>query len=219
LLYPEMLRLPVPKATTGLPGTVFHDHTGALAWLEAELANLVAAVRHAAEHGPRPAAWRLADTLRGYFWRRRHMVDWLAVAQAGLAATEGQDDLQAKAAAHRHLGLVCQCLGDYAHAVGHYTNAVALARQAGWVEGQAAVLGDLALVQTDLGQLQQAADRHIQLLALNREIGSKAGQAIALGNLGAVTREMGRLEQAADYLTQAWPCTGRSAPRAAKLPS
>jgi hypothetical protein len=76
LIYPEKLRLPVP----GLPAAtaLFTDHTQAGAWLDAERSNLVSAV----EHGPRPAAWGIADGLRGYFWLRAHTVDWQVTARA-----------------------------------------------------------------------------------------------------------------------------------------
>jgi DNA-binding SARP family transcriptional activator len=54
-------RLPVPVAS---------DHTEALAWLDAELPNLMAAISHAAAHGPHVFARQLADTLRGYLFMR-----------------------------------------------------------------------------------------------------------------------------------------------------
>jgi tetratricopeptide (TPR) repeat protein len=203
LLHPQMLRLPLPPADAGLPSAGFDDRPGALGWLDAERANLVAAVRHAAAHGPRPAAWLLADVLRNYFWASRHMVDWLAAANAALGAAEAEGDPQAQAAAQRGLGLARYFAGDYAHAAEHHTRALALARQAGWTEGEAAALSALAMVHTELGQLQQAADHYAQALALHRQLDSKAGQAVTLSNLAEVTRQIGRPEQALDQLTQA----------------
>jgi len=203
LLYPEKVRLPVPQPAAGLPAVGFEEQREALAWLDAERGNLVAAVQDAAKHGQRPLAWLLADALRGWFWHSRHMVDWLAVANAALAAAEGEGDPQAQAAAHRNLGMALQCMGDYAQAAEHYSSALALARQAGWVEGEAASLGDFGQRCRELGQLEQAAGHLTQALALWREIGSRDGEAVALANLGMVTRELGRLEQAASRLTHA----------------
>jgi hypothetical protein len=82
-----------------------------VAWLDAERANLVAAVQHAAEHGPQPAAWLLADALRGYFWLRRWTVEWAVAAGAGLAAAERADDLRAQAAGQLSLGGASQTIG------------------------------------------------------------------------------------------------------------
>src|SRR6266536_3076989 len=203
LVSPEMLRLPLPTADPGLPPASFDGRADALGWLDAERPNLVSATRHAAAHGPRPVAWLLADVLRGYFWGGRHMVDWLAVANAALCAADADGDPQARAAARRNLGLAYYFLGDYVRAAEHHTGALALARQAGWVEGEAATLGNLAMVHTELGHLRQAADHHARALALNRQIGSKAGQAIALGNLGHASLRMGTLQRAVDQLTQA----------------
>lgn len=201
LLYPQMQRLPIPKAATA-PTTVGLDEpVGALAWLDAERANLVASVRQAADHGPRPLAWLLADTLRGYFWHHRHMVDWLAVAHAALTAAQGADEPQAQAVAHRNLGTACQCLGDHTKAAEHHTSALALARQAGWLPGEAAVLSNLGMLYSQRGQLQRAVHHYAQGLALYRQTGSKGGQAITLANLGHVIRELGRPEQAVEHLT------------------
>jgi DNA-binding SARP family transcriptional activator/tetratricopeptide (TPR) repeat protein len=203
LLYPERVRLPIPDAPAGLPVAGFDEPGGALAWLDAERANLVAAAQQAAEHGPRPPAWLLADTLGGYFWHHRHMGDWIAVAHAGADAATAADESRAQAATHHSLGMARWCLGNYAQATEHFTSALARARQAGWVDGQAACLGDLAFVSSELGNQEQAADHLTHALALHQQTGHKGGQAIALNNLGHVYLQMGRPEQAADQLTEA----------------
>jgi DNA-binding SARP family transcriptional activator len=71
LLYPQLPRLPVPPPLPGCPPAGFDTPAAALAWLDAERANLVAAVQRTAEHGHRSLAWLLADTMRGYSWQRR----------------------------------------------------------------------------------------------------------------------------------------------------
>ncbi|TDV49703.1 AfsR/SARP family transcriptional regulator [Actinophytocola oryzae] len=62
-LDPGTSRLSVPEPANG-------DLTEALAWLDAELPNLMAAITHAAAHGPQVFAWQLADALRGYLFLR-----------------------------------------------------------------------------------------------------------------------------------------------------
>src|SRR5262249_12887801 len=104
LIYSEVARLPEPvtsraaKPARRADPPIFTDSVTALAWLDAERENLVAAATQAAEQGPRPVAWRLADALRGYFHLRMHTVDWLAVAGAGLTAAQLDGDLAAQAA-------------------------------------------------------------------------------------------------------------------------
>ncbi|GAA2588850.1 hypothetical protein GCM10010399_18640 [Dactylosporangium fulvum] len=84
LLYPHTVRLP-PEPNPIEP-YAFADTDMARAWLDAELANIVALVRHATRNGLGTEARRLADGLRGYFWIRRPTTDWLAMTSAGVAA-------------------------------------------------------------------------------------------------------------------------------------
>ncbi|GLZ38092.1 BTAD domain-containing putative transcriptional regulator [Actinokineospora sp. NBRC 105648] len=198
LLYPHMLRLPVSGVPPAFPGL-----GEATAWLDGERANLVAAVRFAADHGPRSMAWRLADALRGYFWMCMRRVEWLAVAEAGRSAADADGSPRARAAARLSLADLHFRQGQYRQAVRQYTAALLLARQAGWVEAQAAVLGNLGCVYWQSGRLADAASRFGRGLALSRRIGQPAGEAVAFGNLGLVHWEMGRLAEATTHYTQA----------------
>src|SRR5439155_10748671 len=116
LLYPGMLRLPLP-AMEPVPTVEFGAPAEAVAWLDTELANLIAAVQHAAEHGPHRTSWLLADSLRGYFWLRRSTVDWLEIAGAARSAAERAGDVRAQAAAEHGLGGAYQGAGRYQEAI------------------------------------------------------------------------------------------------------
>lgn len=202
LLYSTMLRLPLSPPHLRQPVRL-SDHRQALAWLDAERANLLAAVQHTAEHGPRPVAWLLADALRGYFWLRMHTIDWLAIGHAALVAAEAENDLRAQAAAQLSLADAHLCQNQYRQAIERYTQALTLNQKTAWLDGQAAALGNLGLVYWELGRLDEAVRHYEQALALDRQTGRLAGQAASLGNLGQVHRELGRLEQATDHSTQA----------------
>jgi len=203
LLYPGRLHLPIPSPTPRQLVGRFDEPAGALAWLRAERANLVAAVSDAAEQGHPQVAWLLADTMRGYFWHHRHMTDWLTVAQAGLAAAAGTDDLRAQAAGHRSLAMALSCLGDYAQAADHHGSALELARRAGWADAEAASLAGLGLTYRDWGRLREAAGHLTQALARYRQTGSKLGEAVTLVNLAGVTRELGWPQRAAGHAGEA----------------
>ncbi|WP_260189510.1 AfsR/SARP family transcriptional regulator [Actinophytocola gossypii] len=199
LLYPHMLRLPVPVTETRAPSAVT-DPATASGWLDTERGNLVAAIQHA---GSRPVAWLLADALRGYFWMCARKVDWQTAAEAGLAAAEAAGDPMALAAARLSLADLNFRQGRARLAVRHHTHALLYARRAGWPEAQAAVQGNLGLVHRRSGRLTSAAARFGRGLTLSRAIGQTAGEAVALGNLGLVHWEMGRLALAADHHAQA----------------
>jgi DNA-binding SARP family transcriptional activator len=212
LLYPEILRLPAADAgrsgaTVADAPATFDDHAAALAWLDAERANLVAAAVHAADHGPRPVGWRLADALRGYFHLRMVTVDWLAVARAGLAAAEmdadGRGAGAGQAAARLSLGDLHWRLSRYPEAIEHYAAAATLAEAAAWPQGQAAVHGNLGNVYQQSGRLTQAAAEYRQALDIAEETGWARLEAANLDNLAAVHWELGRLAEAADYSVRA----------------
>ena len=203
LLYPHMLRLEVRTCGHELPPAGFRDDTEALAWLTAERAGLLAAVRHAARHGPRPAAWLLADTLRGYFWRSRNTVDWLEAARAGMSAAVAEGDLRAQAALHLSLAMAHQCMAQRDAVVEHYTVAADFARQVGWADAQAASVGNLGIVHVEIGNLQEGAECQRQALQLYRQTGRRVGEANTLANLGVVYRELGELARSADHQVEA----------------
>jgi tetratricopeptide (TPR) repeat protein len=195
LLYPGKLRLAVPAPEMTAK---FDDDAAALAWLDAERGNLVAAVEHGAEHGPRPAAWLIADALRGYFSMTIHLTEWRAIAAAGLAAARADGDLRGQAAAQISLADSHRVSSLYREAIEHYTQASTLSRQAGWSDGQATALGNAGTAYWGLGQLATAADHFSRSAAISHEAGQYAFEAVHLGNLSSVYQDMGRLAEAAE---------------------
>jgi tetratricopeptide (TPR) repeat protein/transcriptional regulator with XRE-family HTH domain len=209
LLYPGMSLLAAPEPRSG----VFADDVAALGWLEAERANLLAAVQHTAVHGPHPAAWLLADALRGYFWLRLYTADWMATARAGLTAAEAAGARRAEAASRLSLADAYQSQARHRRALAQYTEVLALTRQEEWIEGQVATLNGLGRVYWQIDRLEEAVDHLSQALAIDRATGSVRGQAMRLANLGAMYHEMGRLSLAADHYEQALAITRETGQR------
>lgn len=197
LLYPMILRLP------SSPVELFASDVEASAWLDAERDNLVAAVRHAADHGPRRAAWRLADALRGFLYLRMHLADWEVVGAAALRAAEAEGALDGQAAARLSLGLLHVMTGRYDDAIAGYTAARAACRDAGWAPGEAAALGNLGNVHLELDRLDEAADMYAEALDMHRRTGVVAGEAGQLANLALVQGLRGELHASAANLEKA----------------
>ncbi|MEV5738692.1 tetratricopeptide repeat protein [Microbispora rosea] len=211
LLYPNMIRLPSAAPPTG---RVPVGRGGALAWLDAEHLNLVAAVTHAEEYGQRAAAWRLADGLRGYFARRRHSVHWFAVAEAGLSAARAEGDLQAQAALHLSTAHAYNVTARRQQALAHLGRALDLSRRVGWREGHAIALTNIGSVQMDLGRLDEAKTSLLRSLDLRRQGGHDGNDAMTYNNLGELERMRGRLGAATRHLDRAmeeWRRLGLSA--------
>ncbi|MFI6318907.1 tetratricopeptide repeat protein [Nonomuraea sp. NPDC050556] len=189
LLYPQTLQLAGPTHEAPL---TFDTPAAALAWLDLERANLVAAV----VHGPRRVAWKLADTLRGYLSLRRDPDDWRSVAEAARTAAALDGDLQAQAAAELSLAQAHQSRGMHRQALHHYAQALALARGTGWAECESAVLNNVGNVHWKVGALQDAADHFGSSIAISARTGQRTLHATGLANLSMVHRSMGRLSQA-----------------------
>ncbi len=209
LLIPDRILLPLPESAdlgsqAGLLAT-FDDHAQALAWFDEERPNLVAAVQHAAVHGPRPFAWMLAYAQQGYLNLRMYTVDWLSTAEAALAAAEHEEDVHGQASAHLSLGARYERQGDYVRAATAITRALALAEGCGWLEGQAVALSELGIVRRHTGRLHDAADYFSRSLELARQTGAPTLIAMRLVSLGNIFAETGQLEKAADHYTQVLP--------------
>jgi DNA-binding SARP family transcriptional activator len=217
LLYPEKLRLPSPGDAGPQGQAPFTGRAQALEWLDLEAPNLLAAVRHAADHGPRPLACLLADTLRGYFWLRVPAATWQDVASAARSAAVAEDDLRAQVAAELSLGDLHWHRTRYPEAIEHYREAVRHSQEAGWPDGEAVALAGLGLACWRSGQLQPAATYLTRSLAVARRTGWRAGEMSVLGNLGAVSAELGMLQQAANHFTAALALEPESAMSAGLL--
>ena len=202
LLHPHVLRLPPTPVAPGGHAR-FADHAAGLAWLDAERANLVAAARYAAAHGPRRIAWLLADALRGHFAGHMHIVDWLATAHAAAAAAEADDDRTGQAVAQLNLADALRRLSRYEQSIPHYRRTLELSREVGWLDGEATALSNISGAYLFLGRLPQAAQGLSQVLEIDRQTGRRAGQASRLNNLGVVHWQMGQLERSAGYYRDA----------------
>jgi tetratricopeptide (TPR) repeat protein len=202
VLYGHSMRLPMPAVDAPNPAALT-DEGAARAWLDAERANLVAAIRHAAEHGPRMRAWLLADALRGYFWLGMHTVDWQYAARAALEAAEAEGDPRAQAAAHLSLGDSHFRQGRRGAAIEEYESALTLAERTGWVQCEAAAIGGIGVMYRDSGRLRPAVDYLDRGLKLCRTNGWPHGEATSLLHIGRALMQLGRLAEASECCTRA----------------
>jgi tetratricopeptide (TPR) repeat protein/transcriptional regulator with XRE-family HTH domain len=201
LLSPQKLRVDLPPSHDFAAD--FAEIGDASAWLDAERANLVAAVCHAAEHGPRPVAWLLAESLRGYFWTRMNLPDWRITAYAALAAAEADADVRGQTTAQSGLAHMHFSEGRHHLAIDRYTRSLEFAERAGWQEAEAGIRGNLGAVYRQMGQLHAAADHLTRALRALRQIEHAPSLAVHLLNLGVVKYVLGELNEAAECYGQA----------------
>ncbi|MFJ9871383.1 AfsR/SARP family transcriptional regulator [Streptomyces sp. NPDC101165] len=168
-------------------------------WLEAEQANVLAVINHAACHGPRAVAWHLVSALLGYFWLHLPRATWQVTAQTALDAAVAESDLFGQAAMHHHLGIVRWDRQHAKEAIDHHARVLDISRELGWPPGEVAALGGRGFVEWTMARLDSAYEHFTAGLRINREAGYGHADAFGLIGLGMTCRDLGRLHEAADY--------------------
>jgi tetratricopeptide (TPR) repeat protein/transcriptional regulator with XRE-family HTH domain len=203
VMYPgDRHRLPgVPEPLT--PARSLSSPTAALAWLNAERANLVAIIAYAEAHGWPGHATRLARSLFRYLYLGGHCPESAIVHACAHRAARATGDRQGEAAALIGLGAIDLDQGSFQSGTRSVERALALYRETGDRIGEADSLSVLALVHLHQGRYQQATRNLRHVLALNRETGDQYGEAYSLAALGLIDLRQGRYQPAAAKTGQA----------------
>jgi tetratricopeptide (TPR) repeat protein/transcriptional regulator with XRE-family HTH domain len=175
----------------------------ASAWLDAERANLHAAVGYAAARGRPGHAIAIPAAISGFLFARGHWDQSAALHRAALATARLVGDRAGQAGALHKLGLLQEVTGDYPAAAASHQQALALYRDLGDRLGQASALNQRGVVQWLTGDYPAAAASHQQAIALYRDLGHRVGQAMAISDLGEVQRLTGDYPAAAASQQQA----------------
>jgi DNA-binding SARP family transcriptional activator len=191
---------PAAAALPQMPG-----EADARAWLDQELANLVAVVVHCAGHGWPRHATSLAATLFRYLMYGSHLPEALTVNSQALHAARQSGDLAAEAEALNALGGIGMMNGHFGDAAGQFRAALERYRQCGDRAGEARVLRNLSTTEIQLHNHSAAADYCRQAITACHIAGDSLGAARALTNLAAAETYLGRYDQAAQHLHAALP--------------
>ncbi|MDQ7808796.1 BTAD domain-containing putative transcriptional regulator [Amycolatopsis sp. A133] len=198
VLEPTRKRFP-PAGSPPSCGPRFGTEAEALAWLEAERANLAAVAAAAARDRPRHC-WQLVQTLWRFYFVRGHVHDWIRTHRLALRVVRTLDEPVAEAELRKNLGLAHWRSGDFAEAVGQHHRALALdlANGDGW--GQAKTHNHLGFIHARGGSHGEALAHHRRAVRLYRAAGDRCGEARALVGLGDLHHHAGRrAESAADF--------------------
>ena len=199
VIYPERRdRPPVPPPAT--PAPPLTSGTAALAWLDAERANLVAALVHVANHGWPDRVITLAATLSWYMVTGAQRADALAVHGHRLQAARTLHDRAAEAEALAGLGWTHLNLSEYPEALENAHQALALFRELGDGVGEGLVLNCIGIAQRGW---DEGVVYYQRALELARDVGDEEGEGRALGNLACTYHSWGRYRDAVSYGRQA----------------
>ncbi|HUQ60361.1 ATP-binding protein [Lentzea sp.] len=190
----EFFRMDLPELAEDLPRHDPDSEAAAVAWLDAERANIVAAVQQA---GADPVAWLLTDMLRGHFHFQAHHVDWFAAARAGLAAARQAGARVPTAVMHGSLGLAHWSTGTLADAVEEFGKALDVLRVHRDDRVMTSLLINSGIVNWELGRLRAAARLLGEALEMSPD------NPAVLFNLGGVYLDLGPLSISVAHVTRA----------------
>jgi tetratricopeptide (TPR) repeat protein len=170
-----------------VPGVQPHplsDVSAALAWMDAEYPNLLAAQRIAITNQWHQTVWELAWVVSTFHYRRGRRHEDVAVQRAALDAAHHLADPSARVIAQRHLGRAYVRLGQHEEAIKQLHQALASAEHQQDFTQQAHTRRQLAWAWGRYGNYRQALEHATQALALYRTLGRPEWEADALNTVG-----------------------------------
>jgi tetratricopeptide (TPR) repeat protein len=211
VLMPDGWYMPLAAPQTSVPPPTVMSRADAVGWCETERINLGAAIRLAADRGEHAVAWKLAGTLTGFYYLRKHWADWTASHQVGLAAARHLND---------HFGqawILTSLAGAYLdqrrYREATETSQLALAHwaESGERSGESWVLANLGAAYLGLREIDKALDTCTNALQVGQRTQEPRGEALALLYLGIIYQHQGRYQDARTHTERAvsiWRTTG-----------
>ncbi|MCK9874140.1 tetratricopeptide repeat protein, partial [Nocardiopsis dassonvillei] len=185
------------------PPEVFMGRAQALAWLEAEHDNLIAAVHAAHRHGHTHTAIRLPATLAEYLDLRRRFEEAIAVHTLARDTAHQHADAHGEAMAWNNLGLALQEVRRFGEAIDAHIHDLAYCQQVGDAHGEATAWNNLGAALQEVRRFGEAIDAHTRAREAFQQMGDAHGEATAWNNLGLALQEVRRFEEAIDAHTRA----------------
>lgn len=182
-------------------GPPLDTYDNAVAWLDVEQANLIAAIEYAAENGWQDHAWQLPQALWPFsFSLTRHItVDWVGAHKLALTATRDHIDQHARAATLRNLGISYWQAGQYAEALEEFVHSLTLFRQLEDRKREGHMLNIIGATYRQLGRYEEAIEHHRQGNEVSHEVGDLWSVAHGLDNIGNAYRLLGQYDEAIDH--------------------
>ncbi|MDQ1709340.1 MAG: hypothetical protein QOG49_725 [Frankiaceae bacterium] len=169
--------------------------------LDAEYANLRAALDWTIDNGHAEIAARIALALYRFWYNGHHISESRGWFDRLLAAGDLPDDLLVRVLDNAAWLAIAE--GDHAPARAFATRCIDAARASGDLRAVAEALGALGDVSCVTGDYAAARQHYGESLRIARDVGDTGGVATALGHLGYVTFASGALDDALAFATEA----------------
>jgi len=185
----DSLALPAEPMTFASPDD-------ALAWLQSERPNLLAAVACASQRQLHEIAWKLPVTLWDLFSRRSRWADWIEAVETGLASSQRLGDPAAQSWLLNHLAIAHQQAGDSPAAISCFQRALVIRQERQDQRGEATVLANLGRTYSEVGLHTEAMECVSAALAIFTDIGRAREQGMCWSLISGTYRRLGQFEDA-----------------------
>ncbi|GAB3902731.1 BTAD domain-containing putative transcriptional regulator [Kibdelosporangium lantanae] len=180
----------IEPPTTAVP--TFETYEQALAWLETERTNLLAATNVG---DPRYTS-RLSPTIWRYLYLRGYHDDALTLHSNAQQAAQETGERVLEGQAVYNLGTSFERLGRYKDAEAHLIEALAILQETGTRPLEGHVANSLGMLYSWRRDHDRAVAYYRQAAAIGHETGTSVLEGHALDNLGIVHAELGELDDA-----------------------
>ncbi|MEE4491408.1 tetratricopeptide repeat protein [Streptomyces sp. BE230] len=190
-LHPPQLPLP------------FTEDIEALAWLDSHRAQLMDAVRLAADKGWYDTSWMLVDALWPLFLRLRHYAEWIEAHEIGLEAARRAGNRTAERQMLNSGAIGLGAAGRTGEAAAWYGESLQAARDAGDVRDEGQALMGLGACHREAGRPADAVTYLNRAISVWEGCGYPRGVALARTTLGEIALVAGAPDEAVDCFTRA----------------
>ncbi|MDG4796291.1 tetratricopeptide repeat protein [Micromonospora sp. WMMD1082] len=192
-----------PFATSQAQVVALADRDEALAWLEQERGNLVAAIQYAASHDLLLLAWQIADAMWPLFHYHRHHRDRMEVDRLAVRCAQQLNDHDREARMLRRWAFAHFDLAQFDRARELFERCLQLCEEIGDQYGTTSAVEGLGLVALVQRRHPQAVVYFSRQLRLCREAGQHRRIGLALLNLAMVGNESAQHRLALFHLRDA----------------
>ncbi|MCP2248065.1 AfsR/SARP family transcriptional regulator [Lentzea aerocolonigenes] len=181
----DRLLLPYrPALVEADPAAPFGTALDALAWLDGEKSNLVALVHHAVSTGRHVEAWQIPFLLGGYFEHRGTWALGASLQRYAVDAVMKLDAAHLEVPARVQFSIALVHVGRVDEAVREQQRCLAIARESGNAQREAAIQNNLGWMYNELGDTVRAVASYEAALELFTAADDRGYLAITLQNLG-----------------------------------
>lgn len=203
MLVPHGQPVPALPTHTKTVPLVFDTDNEALQWCAKERGNLVAVTLLAANYQFHEYAWRIPAIMGEAVERWGFRDDFLDSVHVALQSARVVGNREAEIGMLNYLGGSFFVRHNYRGALTQFTDALAIAQQAGHREGLSVSLHNVASASLELGDSEEAIRLYRQSLDLKRQLAAPGGAAHCLHRIALAHQRSGRYDEALDHYRQA----------------